>query len=78
MVEEVHNGSGVAQGAIIQESKLHLSTFVSCNIVHQFRSSNVESHDLTKHTLTFEAGHHVWLGQSGGIHFVRVNIVVVE
>ena len=39
-------------------------------ISHEFRTSNVETHNLTKHGLTLGVVRHVWLGQPGDL-FIR-------
>ena len=52
-----------------------LPSFISCNIIHELRSSNVEAHNLAKHALKLGPGRHVWLGQPVDIPFVPVNIV---
>lgn len=76
VVEEIKKGSAATYGAIIREIKQRISSFTSCNIDHEFRSSNVEAHNLAKHALTLGPGSHVWLGQPNGIPFVLVNIVM--
>ena len=49
-----------------------------CNIVHEFRSSNVEAHNLAKHALILGSDRHVWFGQPEGIPFIHVNIVTCD
>ena len=74
MVDDIKKRSATEYGAIIQEIIDRSSFFPSCNIVHEFRSSNFEAHNLAKHVLTLGFGRHVWLGQPGGLSFVPVNI----
>ena len=52
--------------------------FVSSLFKHEFRTSNVEVHKLAKHVLTLGIGRHAWLGQSGNLVLVTVNIVTDE
>ena len=76
MVNEVKCGSAAVYGQVIREIKLQISSFISCNLVHQFRSSNFDAHNLAKHALNLGVGRHdVWLGQPDGIPFVHVYIV---
>ncbi|XBJ22427.1 hypothetical protein VPH35_000821 [Triticum aestivum] len=78
VVEEIHRGSGSVYGAVIQEIRFNSTTFTSCNIVDEFRSSNIEAHNLAKHALRLGPGQHVWLGRPTDIPFIRVNVVTVE
>ena len=59
VAEEIKKGSAATYGAIIREIKQQISSFTSCNIDHEFRSSNVEAHNLAKHALTLGLDRHV-------------------
>ena len=72
------SGGASKYGAIIQEIRLHALSFISCRVVHEFRSSNFDAHNLAKYALGLGFGRHVWLGQPEGIPFVHVNIVTDE
>ena len=76
VVTEIKEGSVANYGAIIQEIIHHSSSFVVCNFVHEYGSSNVEAHNLAKHALTLGAGCHVWLGQPGNLYFVCINVMM--
>ena len=75
VVEDIRDNNPTAYGAIIHEIIEHRSNFLLCNFCHEFRSSNIEAHNLVKHALSLPAGRHVWLGQPDGLSFVHVNIV---
>lgn len=70
VVDNAKWGSATNYGAIIREIMDRLANFSSCNIVHEYRSSNVEAHNLAKHALTLGANHHAWLGQPGDLLFI--------
>ena len=74
VVHEIKEGSRSSYGATIQEVKLGVSAFISCNIVYESRSSNFEAHNLAKHALKFAPGRHLWLGQPGKLTTVPVNV----
>ncbi|XBI60893.1 hypothetical protein VPH35_041765 [Triticum aestivum] len=74
----LEKNSSSEYGAIIQEIFYRSSLFNSCNIAHEFRSSNFEAHNLTRHALQLGFGRHVWLGQPGDLVFLPVNILVSE
>ena len=76
VIDDLKRRSGAGYGAIIHEILEYTTTFTSCNIVHEFRSSNFEAHNLAKNALSLGIGPHVWLGQPGDLTFVRVNIVM--
>mgnify|MGYP006267379221 FL=1 len=75
VVDELHHGKLATYGAVLREISEHSTSFFTCNIGHEFRSSNYEAHNLAKHSLSLAVGRHVWLGQPGDLHFVPVNIV---
>lgn len=75
VVDDIKQGSSASYGAIIHEIIDYSSAFNFCKIVHEFRSSNVEAHNLAKHALSLGGGRHVWLGHPGDLPFVPVNIV---
>ena len=75
VANEFGRRSTAAYGPVIREIELQASSFISCKIVHQSRSSNFDAHNLAKHALTLSAGRHVRLSQCDGILFVPVNIV---
>ena len=75
VVHEIKEGSRSSYGAIIQEVKLGVSAFISCNIVYESRSSNFEAHNLAKHALHLGPGRHVRLAHPGNLLSVPVNVV---
>ena len=75
VVEDIKQKNSPNYGAIIREIVDYSRSFHSCNFVHEFRSSNVEAHNLAKHALSLGVGRCVWLGNPGDLSFVRVNIV---
>uniref|UniRef100_A0A453D7X7 RNase H type-1 domain-containing protein n=1 Tax=Aegilops tauschii subsp. strangulata TaxID=200361 RepID=A0A453D7X7_AEGTS len=75
VVNDLHQGKFAAYGAVLREISDCSSIFLSCNIGHEFRSSNYEAHDLEKHSLSLAVGRDVWLGQPGDLPCVPVNIV---
>ena len=52
VVEDLNRGSSVGYGAIIHEIIDRAAAFTLCNFVNEFRSSNVEAHNLVKHALS--------------------------
>ena len=77
VVEDIKQKNSPNYGAIIREIVDYSRSFHSCNFVHEFRSSNVEAHNLAKHVLRLGICRHVWLGNPGDLQFVPVNIVTV-
>ena len=75
VIDDMKGDSRASYGAILKEVSVRSSSYISCVIVHEFRSSNFEAHNLAKHSLTLGLGHHVWLGHPGDLPFVPVNIV---
>ena len=65
VVEDITKENTSRYGAIIHEIIDHSSTFDFCKFSHEFRSSNVEAHNLTKHSLKLGLGRHVRLGHPG-------------
>ena len=59
VVEEIKKGSAATYGAIVREINQQISSFTSCFLDHEFRSSNVEAHNLAKHVLSLGPGRHV-------------------
>ena len=55
----------------------HSLDFDFCKFSHEFRSSNVEAHNVAKFALSLGGGRHVWLGHPGDLPFVPVNIVTI-
>ncbi|KAM3225890.1 hypothetical protein ACQJBY_058544 [Aegilops geniculata] len=74
VVKDIKQKSNPIYGAIIHEIIEYSSSFNSCTFVHEFRSSNVEAHNLAKHALGLEFGRHVWLGHPGDLTFVPVTV----
>ena len=77
-VEAIQRGSSTLCGAIVPEINQSSSSFSSDLILHEFRTSNVESHKLAKHALSLGTGRHVWFGIPGDLLFVLVNCVMVQ
>jgi hypothetical protein len=74
VVDAIKQGGASSYGAVIHEISLRSSVFLSCNFLHEFRTSNVEAHSLAKHALTLGDGRHVWLGQTGDLDFVPLTV----
>ena len=77
VIDSIKEKNRAEYGAILHEIIAYSSSFYSCNFVHEFRSSNVEAHNLAKHALKLGVGRRVWLGHPGDLPFVPVNIVTV-
>ena len=75
VVNDIKQKSSPSYGAIIHEIIEYSSSFNLCTFVHEFRSSNVEAHNLAKHALGLGIGRHIWLDHPGDLSFVHVNIV---
>ena len=59
MVEDIRDNNPTVYGAIIHEIVEHRLNFRTCNIGHEFRSSNVEAYKLAEHALSLPAGRDV-------------------
>ena len=75
VVEDVQKNSAAGYGAIVHEIILRANSFLSCKVVHEFRSLNFEAHNLARYVLSLDFGRHVWLGQLGDLDFLPVNIM---
>ena len=75
VIDDIKRRSGAGYGAIIHVLLVYSTIFTLCNFVHEFRSSNVEAHNLAKHALSLGVSHCVWLGNPSDLSFVPVNIV---
>ena len=66
VVNDIKQNSGMEYGAIVHEIIERSRSFLVCNVVHEFRSSNFETHHLAMHVLTLDFGRHVskTLGES--------------
>lgn len=62
VIDDICSKNLTSYGAIIHEVVAHKSTFISCILSHESRTSNVEAHKLAKHALSLPVGRHVWLG----------------
>ena len=78
VVEDVQKNSAAGYRAIVHEIILLANAFSSCKVVHEFRSSNFEAHNLARYALSLNFGRHVWLGQPGNLEFIPVNIMGYE
>ena len=78
MIEDIKQKSGASYGAMIHEIIEYSSTFISCNFIHEFRSSNFEAHNLAKHALQLGLVYHVWLGHPGELSYVHVNSLTYQ
>lgn len=67
VVDDIKKENVASYGAIIHEIIDHSISFVFCNFSHEFRSSNVEAHNLAKHALNLGGGRHAWLGHPGNL-----------
>jgi hypothetical protein len=77
VVNDIKQNSPAEYGAIVHEITERSRAFAACNIIHEFRSSNFEAHNLAKHSLSLGFGRHVWLGQPGDLLFLPVNIMMM-
>ena len=75
VVEDLQKDNLASYGAIVHEIIAHSSVFEFCSFKHESRSSNYEAHNLARHALSLGGGRRVWLGHSGNLSFVPVNIV---
>ena len=73
VVNDIKQKSSPSYGAIIHEIIEYSSSFNLCTFVHEFRSSNVEAHNLAKHALKLGLGRHVLMCHPVDLHFVHVN-----
>ena len=73
MVEDLNEENASAHGATVHEIIHQSANFDFCKFRHEFRSSNVEAHNLVKHALSLGGGRRVWLGHPGDLSFVPVN-----
>ncbi|KAI5009829.1 hypothetical protein ZWY2020_011966 [Hordeum vulgare] len=77
VVDDIKQQNRATYGAIIHEI-IEYGSFISCIFVHEFRSLNLEAHNLAKHALRLGISRHVWLGHRRNLFFVPVNLVTVE
>ena len=75
VIDSIKEKNRAEYGAIVHEIIAYSSSFYSCNFVHEFRSSNMEAHNLAKHALKLGVGRRVWLGHPGNLSFVPVQLV---
>lgn len=59
-IDAIKEGSSANFDAIVQEIRARASNFSSCIFSHEYRTSNVEAHNLAKYA---------WLGQPGDLVF---------
>lgn len=64
------NESWAAYGAIIQEIRSRMSSFISCCIIIEPKTFDVEAHNLIKHVLILKADRHVWFGNPADLMLV--------
>ena len=55
VVDDIKRGSSAEHAAIIHEITDRSRLFIACNIIHEFRSSNTEAHNIAKHALTVDS-----------------------
>ena len=77
VVNDIKVNSAAGYGDILHEINYQSRNFFCCNIVHEFRSSNFEAHNLARHARSLGFGRHVWLGQPTNLNFIPVNVVSV-
>ena len=75
VIDDIGQRSAAVYGAIIREIVDCSKNFVNCFFSHEFRSLNVEAHNLAKHALSLGVGRRVWLGNPGDSSFVPINFV---
>ena len=75
VVQDLSWDNSASYGAVVHEIIDHSSTFDFCKFSHEFRSSNVEEHNVANYALSLGAGRHVWLGHPGDLPSIPVNIV---
>lgn len=61
VVYDIRDGTGRAYLTMVRELSLHSINFNICSFIFESRSSNVDAHNLDKHTLLLNQGHHLWL-----------------
>ncbi|KAE8817621.1 F-box/WD-40 repeat-containing protein [Hordeum vulgare] len=74
MVDDIKHRTHGKHGAIIVEIIERSHAFSACNVIHAFRSSNIEAHRLARHALSLGYGRHVWFGQAGDLDFLPVMV----
>jgi hypothetical protein len=47
--------------SIISEIRSRAALLVDYSFIHEERASMFEAHNLARHALSFDVGHHVWL-----------------
>jgi hypothetical protein len=75
IIDDIKQGSAARYDAIIRVIIDRCIGFTMCNFIHEFRSLNVEAHNLANHALSLGVGLHIWLGQRRSLSFIPVNIV---
>ena len=75
VIDSIKEKNRAEYGAIVHEIIAYSSSFYSCNFVHEFRSSNMEPHNLAKHALKLGVGRRVWLGHPENLSFVPAELV---
>jgi hypothetical protein len=48
-------------GVVITEIKSRTARFLECSFVFERKAHNYGAHNLARHVLTHDAGHHLWL-----------------
>ena len=56
VIDDLKRRNPTSYGAILHEITEHKASFAVCNIEHEFRSSNFETHNLAKHVLKLGGG----------------------
>jgi hypothetical protein len=74
VVTDISEGTLGKYGAVVSEIKARASQFLGCKFVLEGRSSNFKAHNLARHGLSLEGGHHKWLGMPYAIN-ISVNTI---
>ena len=70
IVEEIKNRSSVTYGPVIIEIKVTSLDFAFSIFSHEFKISNVETHNLIKHDFLLGAVHHVLVRPTKDLLFI--------
>ncbi|KAE8801264.1 hypothetical protein D1007_23159 [Hordeum vulgare] len=71
--EQVHQG---AHCMILNDIQGRMSSFSSCVLIHEYRNSNNEAHNLARMATTLDPGRHVWFDQPPDNLCIPQNIMI--
>lgn len=76
VVKHIRESSGSSYGVLVIEIRSWKNTFVSCDYVHESRSSFFEAHSLARHALLLDQGRHLWMGQPHDPNIIHVSLPI--